>query len=115
MLELIISILALDRSVYRVYTLIMQKTVINVKVNPETKEKAKKAAESMGFSLSALVNAFLTQLIKAKSVRFYVDEVPAEFVKKILKQAQKNRKQGKNSPIFDNVDDAVQYLKQQGI
>ena len=38
-----------------------------------------------------------------------------EFVKKILKQAQKNRKQGKASPVFDNADDAVQYLKQQGI
>ncbi|OGH10453.1 MAG: hypothetical protein A2857_00055 [Candidatus Levybacteria bacterium RIFCSPHIGHO2_01_FULL_36_15] len=93
----------------------MQKTVLNVKVNPQTKEKAKEVAENMGFSLSALINAFLTQLIKTKSVQFHVDEVPTEFVKKILKQAQKNRKQGKASPVFDNADDAVQYLKQQGI
>jgi len=93
----------------------MQRSVLNVKVNPQTKEKAKEVAENMGFSLSALVNAFLTQLIKTKSVEFHVDEVPTEFVTKILKQAQKNRKLGKGSPIFDNADDAVEYLKQQGI
>lgn len=93
----------------------MQRSILNVKVNPQTKEKAKEVAEGMGFSLSALVNAFLTQLIKTKSVEFHVDEVPAEFVRKILKQAQQNRKQGKGSPIFDSADDAVDYLKQQGI
>lgn len=93
----------------------MQRAVLNVKVNPQTKEKAKEVAENMGFSLSALVNAFLTQLVKTKSVEFHVDEVPTEFVRKILKQAQKNREQGKGSPIFDNADDAVEYLKQQGI
>ncbi|HSW89073.1 MAG TPA: DUF6364 family protein [Candidatus Saccharimonadales bacterium] len=93
----------------------MQRSVLNVKVNPQTKEKAKEIAENMGFSLSALVNAFLTQLAKTKSVEFHVDEMPTEFVRKILKQAQQNRKQGKGSPIFDNAEDAVEYLKQQGI
>lgn len=93
----------------------MQRSVLNVKVNPQTKEKAREVAENMGFSLSALVNAFLTQLIKTKSVEFHVDEMPTEFVRKILKQAQQNRKQGNGSPIFDNADDAVEYLRQQGI
>lgn len=109
------EILVLDKGVYGVYTYIMQRSVLNVKVNPQTKEKAKEIAENMGFSLSALVNAFLTQLAKTKSVEFHVDEMPTEFVRKILKQAQQNRKQGKGSPIFDNAEDAVEYLKQQGI
>ncbi len=91
----------------------MQRSVLNVKVNPQTKEKAKEVAEDMGFSLSALVNAFLTQLVKTKSVEFHVDEVPTEFVRKILKQAQKDRKQGKASPMFDNAEDAIRFLDQQ--
>ncbi len=93
----------------------MQRAVLNVKVNPLTKERAKEVAENMGFSLSALVNAFLTQLIKTKSVEFHVDEVPTPAVQKILRQAQKNRKAGKGSPIFDNGEDAVAWLKKQGI
>lgn len=93
----------------------MQRTVLNVKVNPQTKEKAKAVAEDMGFSLSALVNAFLTELVKTKRVEFHVDEVPTPFVQKILKQAQKNRKQGKASPVFDNAEDAIEYLNQQGV
>lgn len=91
----------------------MQRSVLNVKVNPQTKEKAKEVAENMGFSLSALVNAFLTQLVKTKSVEFHVDEVPTQFVQQILRQAQKDRKQGKASPIFDNVEDAIQFLDKQ--
>ena len=91
----------------------MQRSVLNVKVNLATKQKAMEIAGDLGFSLSALVNAFLTQLIKTKSVKLHVDEIPTNFVKKILKQAQKDRKRGKASPVFYSGEDAVEFLDQQ--
>lgn len=93
----------------------MQRSVLNVKVNLATKQKAMEVAGDLGFSLSALVNAFLTQLVKTKSVEFHVDEVPTSYVQKILRQAQKDRKQGKGSPAFRNGEDAVDWLEKQGI
>lgn len=91
----------------------MQRVVLNVKVNPATKQKAKEVAQDLGFSLSALVNAFLTQLAKTKTVEVRVDEVPTEFLKKILNQAQEDRKKGKASPLFHSGEDAVEYLDKQ--
>ncbi|MBU0974984.1 type II toxin-antitoxin system RelB/DinJ family antitoxin [Patescibacteria group bacterium] len=46
------------------------KTVINVKADKETKEKAKKIAQELGLSLSAVVNAYLKQFVKNKSIYF---------------------------------------------
>jgi addiction module RelB/DinJ family antitoxin len=91
----------------------MQRAVINVKVNQITKLKAKEVAADMGFSLSALVNAFLTQLVKTKTIEVKVDEVPTEFIKKILKTAREDRKKGKASPLFHSGEDAVEFLDQQ--
>lgn len=91
----------------------MQKAILNVKVNPATKQKAREVAQDMGFSLSALVNAFLTQLVKTKAIEVRVDEVPTEFLKKILRQARKDRKNGKASPVFHSGEDAVEFLDEQ--
>lgn len=91
----------------------MQRAVLNVKVNLATKQKAKEVAQDMGFSLSALVNAFLIQLAKTKTIEVRVDEVPTEFLKRILKQAQVDRKKGKASPLFHKGDDAVEFLDRQ--
>lgn len=91
----------------------MQRAVLNVKVNPTTKQKAKEVAEDMGFSLSGLVNAFLTQLVKTKTIQVRVDEVPTEFLRKILKQAQEDRKRSKASPLFHSGEDAVEFLDKQ--
>lgn len=43
------------------------------------------------------------------------NEKPSEYLIKTLKQARKNRKEGKGSPVFDNAEDAIAYLEKQGI
>ena len=91
----------------------MQRAVLNVKVNPVTKQKAKEVAEDLGFSLSALVNAFLTQLAKTKTLEVKADEVPTEFLEKILIQAQEDRINGKASQLFHSGEEAVDFLDQQ--
>jgi len=46
------------------------KTVINIKADKATKERAKKIAQELGLSLSAVINAYLKQFVKNKSVYF---------------------------------------------
>ena|SRR5579884_2096664 len=89
----------------------MNTAVINVKTTPETKKKAHQVAEELGFSLSSLVNAFLKQLIKTKSVSFSAsDEEPTEYLIQALKESQEDVEKGRVSPAFDNAKDARAWL-----
>jgi len=48
----------------------MAKTLISIKVDKEVKEKAQEIARELGFSLSAIVNAYLRQFIRTREVYF---------------------------------------------
>ena len=57
----------------------MNTAVINIKTDVRVKTQAKKIASELGFSLSALINGYLNQLIKTKVVHFSaLDETPSE-------------------------------------
>ncbi len=86
-------------------------TLVNVKVDPQTKRKAQKVAEELGFSLSALINAYLKQLVRTKTVNFStLEENPSEFMLKTLKQSKEEIGKGEISPKFDNADEAISWL-----
>jgi addiction module RelB/DinJ family antitoxin len=88
------------------------KTVINIKADKETKEQAFKIAGEMGLPLSTIVNAFLKQFIREKSVTFEVPLIPNAKTARILRQAEKDIKAGKNlSPSFHTAEDAVKWLR----
>lgn len=57
------------------------------------------------------MNAYLHQFVRTKSVNFSVSEEPTEFLLKSLKEAEEDRKKGFVSPGFDNVDDALAWVK----
>lgn len=91
----------------------MNSASIFIKTEPKIKEEAQKTAEELGFSLSSLINAFLRQLVKTKTIHFSaqeLDEVPNERTRAILKQAEEDLKNGKASPVFHNAKDAIDWL-----
>lgn len=90
----------------------MNTTAIYIRTEPRMKAEAQKVARELGFSLSSLVKAWLKQLIKTKTVTFSVeDEIPNEYTRVILKQAEENLKKGKHSPIFKTGEEAVAWLE----
>ncbi len=94
----------------------MNTAVINIKTNPEIKAQAKQVAEELGFNLSSLINAYLRQLVKTKTVNFSVsDEVPTEYLLNMLKESEEDIKKGRVSPFFSNADDAIDWLKKNKI
>lgn len=94
----------------------MNTAVIITKTEPEVKIKAQKVAKELGLSLSSLVNGWLRQLIKTKTVTFSAkDEIPNARTRAILKQAEVDYKKGNTSPAFDNIKDNLAWLKKQGI
>lgn len=93
----------------------MYTAVINIKTEPETKKKAQAVAQEIGVSLSALLNAYLKQLVRTKKVEFSLGEEPSPYLIKVMKKAEKNYKEGKGSPVFRTGEEAVKWLEEQGI
>lgn len=94
----------------------MNYAVVVTKVDPQVKEDAQKTAQALGLSLSVVIKAFLKQFIKTKSVTFSVEgEEPSEYLIKSIKQAEKDWKAGKGSPIFKTGEEAVTWLEKQGL
>lgn len=89
----------------------MEKILINIKADKEVKEKARKIAEELGLSLSAIVNAYLKQFIRTKEVHFYVEGKLKPAVKRRLDRPQKDVEGGRNlSGSFSTSEEMDAYL-----
>lgn len=88
----------------------MNTAVINIKTDKNLKKQAQSIAYDLGLSLSSLINAYLKQLVRTRRVEFDLDEEPSERLIKSIKQAEKNWKEGKVSPPFDDVEKAIKWL-----
>jgi len=94
----------------------MNTAVVVTKVDPRTKKEAQKTAKELGMPLSVVIKAFLKQFIKTKTVEFSArDEVPSEYLIRTIKQAEKDWKEGKGSPMFKTGEEAVAWLDKHGL
>lgn len=84
--------------------------VINIRTNAKVKAKSREIAEKLGLSLSAVINAYLRQLVRTKSVSFSLDEKPTDYLLETLKNSKRDIKEGFVSPAFDNAKDADKWL-----
>ncbi|MEX2033391.1 MAG: hypothetical protein WD889_02410 [Candidatus Colwellbacteria bacterium] len=90
----------------------MAKTVINVKVDKDTKKKAQNLAKELGLPLSTIINANLKEFVRSGEVTFSVEPKLKPEVWKILRKASTDYKTGKNiSPVFQSAKEAIRYLK----
>ena len=87
------------------------RTMINIRADRDVKIAAQKPAALLGIPLSTIINAYLKQFTRTKSVYFHTDGELRPAAKKRLARLHKDVVAGRNlSPRFDNVDDAVEYL-----
>lgn len=88
----------------------MNTAMINVRTDFGLKRAAQRVAEELGFSLSSLVNAYLKQLVKTKTVFFSAaSEEPSEFLIQSMKEAEEDRRAGRTFS-FDNSSEALEFL-----
>ena len=86
-------------------------TVINIKTDQKIKNEAKKIAEEMGLSLSAVINAQLRQLVREQEIRFSVAPNTTSYLENIAKEARNDYAGRKNiSPAFGTAESATRYL-----
>lgn len=70
--------------------------MMNIKTDKEVKQKAQKIAKEIGLPLSTVVNAYLREFVRERSVRFSVEPEVRPEIGKLLKQAHTDYKKGKN-------------------
>ena len=89
----------------------MNNAVITLKTNTELKNKAMKLADELGFSLSSLINAYLKQLVRTKSINYSLqpEGEPTKFMIDSLKESAKDRKAGR-VVTFNTEYDELDYL-----
>jgi addiction module RelB/DinJ family antitoxin len=89
----------------------MKTALITIKTEPKIKQAAQKIAADLGLSLSSILNGYVHQLIKNKTVYFSnrSEENPSEYLINEIKQAEEDYKNG-DYYSFDNVQDAIKFL-----
>ena len=92
----------------------MNNATIFIKTEPKVKEEAQKTADELGFSLSSILNAFLRQFVKTKTIHFSVaQEKPNAYLSGLIRKARADLKKGETSPKFKTVEEFIEYLHQQ--
>ena len=85
------------------------KTQVNLKIDTSIKEGAQKRAKELGLSLSAVVNATLSQFARTGELELSAAPRMTPFLENLVKEARTDYEAGKLE-VFDTVDDLVASL-----
>jgi len=91
----------------------IQTTMVHARVPKKIKNDAKKVADKLGVSLSLIVEQALRDFSVNKQLIIEEPLVPTPYLEKILRQADKDIKEGNKdafSPVFTNAKDMDEYL-----
>jgi len=87
------------------------KTVINIKTDKEVKRNAQRVAEDLGFSLSAVINAYLKQFVRNKEVYFGLVPQMSSELEKLLGKVETDIREKRNiSPAFSSEKELKNHL-----
>lgn len=93
----------------------MNTASIFIKTDPRVKEEARKTAEELGFSLSSIINAFLRQFVKTKTINFSAlsEEEPSGYLIETLRKSEEDIRRGRVSPDFYDTKEAIAWLNKE--
>jgi len=86
-------------------------TVISVKIDKQVKESAQEVAKSAGLTLSALVNAYLRQVVATRRIELYAPEEMTPHLEGLIAEVEADLRDGKVSPEYSSVDEFLADLK----
>lgn len=89
----------------------MSKVLLNIKTDKEVKEEASKIAKELGVPLSTVVNAYLKEFVREKSIKISIEPRIRPEIGKLLKKSSEDYRKKKNiSREFASAQEAVEYL-----
>lgn len=87
----------------------MKTSAFSIKIDPKVKNEAQKVADQLGFSLSAIINASLKNLIRSRGISYSILE-PSPMLKKAIKEARTDRVKRQNCGPF-SPKEATAFLR----
>jgi addiction module RelB/DinJ family antitoxin len=87
------------------------KTVLNLKIDKTTKTQAANLANEMGLTLSAVVNSFLKNYIRTRTIQLTAEPKMTPYLEEIIRLA--NSEQSEESKQFTSSKELVNWMKQQ--
>lgn len=89
----------------------MNTAILNIKTDPETKQQLKAFAAQMGIPVSSLLNAQIKQMLRTGEVRLTAALEPTPYLKKLIREADDDIKNGRTYGPFDSVDKMFDALE----
>ncbi len=86
------------------------KTQVNLKIDPKIKKGAQKRARELGLSLSAVVNATLSQFARTGELEVSVAPKMTQHLEGLVAEARREYEDGKTSGPFNNAEDLMRHL-----
>lgn len=86
------------------------KTMLSVKTDAKLKKKAQQVARTLGLPLGTIVNRYLQKFVEEQSISFDRPEIPNAETARILRQAERDIKAGKNLLRFTTTKEMDEYL-----
>lgn len=89
-------------------------STIHLKTTPALKQRAEKLADSLGLSLSALINLSLQQVVQASELTISLHPQPNAKATELLLKLRAEAEASKNtSPVFSDLKTALKWLHTQ--
>ena len=89
----------------------MNNAVINFNTDAKLKKEARKVLDEMGLNFSIALNAYLRRLISEKRIEFTVPEIPNARLRKSIKEAREEYRDGKTVGPFFSIEEMRKSLK----
>ncbi|MFH1967138.1 MAG: DUF6364 family protein [Patescibacteria group bacterium] len=86
-------------------------TAISIRTDLAVKNAAQEIAQSVGISLSALINSYLRQVIATRRIELYAPEPMTPKLESLIAEVEAELQSGKVSRKFTDVDDFLVDLK----
>ena len=86
------------------------KTQVNLKIDEAVKKKAQERAKELGLSLSAVMNATLSQFARTGELELSTAPRMTPYLEGLVKEARKEYAAGKTSGPFNTIDELMGHL-----
>ena len=86
------------------------KTVMSVKIDKDVKASAQEVAKSVGLTVSALVNAYLRQIVATRRIEFYAPEPMTPKLERLIGRVEKEVLEHGTVGPFSSVEDFLRKL-----
>ena len=90
----------------------MGKSVITIKIDPETKQAAKLLASDAGLTISALVNSYLKQIVATRHIDLHIPQKMTSKTERLLDEAEEDIAAKRVIGPFKNAKEAIRALKE---